>query len=114
MNTQFRPRFLNSMNTWRHLVYLNAQCEWSSFLVCSYAPMLYIECVRFSRDKNSPKLYLPGNNMDPGSQPLELQVSVPQGTGYMYHCLVAYEVMIHYVISVQYTVATVIIAGSYM
>ena len=34
------------------------------------------ECVRCSRDKNSPKLYSPGNNMDPGSQPLELQVSI--------------------------------------
>ena len=34
------------------------------------------ECVRCSRDKSSPKLYSPGNNMDPGSQPLELQVSI--------------------------------------
>ena len=41
------------------------------------------ECVGCSRDKNGCshdknrlKLYSPGNNMDPGSQPLELQVSV--------------------------------------
>ena len=38
------------------------------------------ECVRCSRDKNSPKLYSPGNNMDSGSQPLELQIRVLQGT----------------------------------
>ena len=37
----------------------------------------------FSRQEY-PKLYSPGNNMDPGSQPLELQVSVLQGTEYMY------------------------------
>ena len=41
------------------------------------------ECVRCSRDKNSPMLYSPGNNMDPGSQPLELQVSILQSTEYI-------------------------------
>ena len=41
------------------------------------------ECVRCSRDKNSPKLYSPGNNMNPGSQPLELQVSILQSTEYI-------------------------------
>ena len=34
------------------------------------------ECVRCSCDNGSPKLYSSGNNMDPGSQPLELQVSI--------------------------------------
>ena len=57
----------------------------------------------FSRQEY-PKLYSPGNNMDPGSQPLVLQVSVLQGTEYMYYCLVVYELMVLHVISVQYTV----------
>ena len=34
------------------------------------------ECVRCSRDKHIPKLYLSMNNMDPGPVPPELQVSV--------------------------------------
>ena len=68
-----------------------------------------MECVRCSRDKNSPKLYSPGNNMDPCSQPLELQVSVLQGTGYMWYCLVVYELMVYHVTSVQYSQDTVII-----